>query len=139
MLSARYRTATWMLSAYVTTADTGAALREIFAEIRKLRAEPPPVEELERVKRYAGGTFVLGLSTRGALGDRLAWMNFHGLPRAYLDSFVQRVYAVTPEQVSALVRRYLPADRMTLVVVGDLAKVRPQLADLADLKEAEFQ
>jgi predicted Zn-dependent peptidase len=37
---------------------------------------------------------------------------------------------VTPEQISAAARKYLDPDQMTLIVVGDLAVVRPQLVDL---------
>ncbi|MGH9161140.1 MAG: M16 family metallopeptidase, partial [Vicinamibacteraceae bacterium] len=36
----RYRTAHWVESADVTTADTGAAMREIFTEIERLQKEP---------------------------------------------------------------------------------------------------
>ena len=45
--------------------------------------------------------------------------------------------AVTPAQMQRLAREQLPLDKLTLVVVGDLAKVRPQLAALPELNGIE--
>ena len=66
-------------------------------------------------------------ATRSALVNQLAFIDLHGLPDDYLTRFVERVYAVTPEQVSAAAREFIRPDQMTLVVVGDLTKIRAQL------------
>ena len=58
-LSSRRRDTYWAQNADVTTAVTGPSLKEIFAEIDRLQAEPPTAEELQAVKNYAAGTFVL--------------------------------------------------------------------------------
>ena len=86
------------------------------------------------MKNYRGGIFVLQNATRGALIGQLAYMDLHGLPDDYLTHLVERIYAVTPDQVSAAARKYIRPEDMTLVIVGDLAKVRPQLAKIPQLK-----
>lgn len=137
-VSPRYRTAVWLQRADVTTQFTGPALAEIFKEIAELRSEPPPAEELARVKNYRIGTFVLNNATRNGLIGQLAFLNLHGLDRDYLTGFVSRLNAVTPEEVRDMALRYLDRNRMTLVVVGDLETVRPQLAALAELDAASY-
>ena len=65
----------------VTTAVTGASLKEIFAEVERLRAEPPAEAELRAVQAYLAGTFVLQTSDRDGLIARLRFVDLHGSGR----------------------------------------------------------
>ncbi len=126
-LAPKFRTGAWYEAADVKTAQTGPALEEITKEISRLAAEPPSAAELDSIKRYRHGMFVLGNSTRGGLVGQIAFMNLHGLPREWLTSFIDRLYAVTPEQVQKAAQQYLQLDAMSVVIVGDLAEVKRQL------------
>ena len=53
---------------------TGATLKEIYAEIDKLRAGGPEAEELDDAKVYARGLFVLQNATQTGLADTLNTM-----------------------------------------------------------------
>lgn len=128
-----YRASQWAESADVTTADTAAALTEIYREIDRLRGEPPPAAELAGVQRYLAGIFVLRNSSPTGVLSQLAFLDLHGLPDAYLTHYVQNVYAVTPEQVTAMAQKWLDPRRMTLVVVGDLAKVGDSIKALPQI------
>lgn len=126
-IATRYRNAYWSEQADVTTDSTGAALTEIFAEIERLRREPPTAAELKGFQNYRAGIFVIQNATRSALVNQLAFIDLHGLPDDYLTRYVERVYAVTPDQVTAAAREFIRPDQMTVVVVGDLTKIRAQL------------
>lgn len=119
----------WVQTADVTTTVTGPAITEIFAEIERLRSEPPSAEELDGIKNYMAGVFVLQNSSRAGIVAQMAFTNLHGLGPDYLRSYVSRVQAVTPADVQRIARQYLSPDRMTLVVVGDGSVVRGQLAE----------
>ena len=54
-LSVRYRDAYWAENADVTTTVTGPSIKEIFAEIDRLQAEPPSKEELTGIQNYLAG------------------------------------------------------------------------------------
>ncbi len=86
----------------MTTAVTGASLKEIFFEINRLRAEPPSEEELESAKNYMLGTFVLRNSDRFGILAQLEFTRFHGLPGDYLNTYVGKVRAVTEIITSAI-------------------------------------
>lgn len=133
-IATRYRNAYWSEQADVTTEATGPALKEIFAEIERLRREPPTPAELKGFQNFRAGTFVIQNATRSALVNQLAFIDLHGLPDDYLSRFVERVYAVTPEQVAAAAREALRPEQMTLVVVGDLDKIRAQLEALPQVR-----
>lgn len=127
-LSVRYRDGYWVQVADVTTAVTGPAIKEIFGEISRLGSEPPGAAELDGIKNYLAGVFVLQNSSRQGLIGQLAFVDLHGLGDEYLASYVQKVYAVTPEQVTAASKKYLVGDKMAIVVVGDPEKAKTQLS-----------
>jgi len=133
-VSARYRNSIWSENADVTTASTGPAIGEILKEITRLQQTPPTQAELDQVKSYRNGLFVIGNATRGGLIGQLSFMDLHGLPSDWLATFVSRLYAVTPEKISQLAREQLRMNEATLVVVGDAATVRPQLQALPPLQ-----
>lgn len=128
----------WTFNADVTTAVTGPALKEVFHEIRTLQATPPGDEEAAGMRQYMAGLFVIQNSTPGALVGSLATRDSLGLPRDWMDKYVPATLAVTPAQISAAAKN-LPIDKLTLVVVGDLKVVTPQLQELPELKGIEFK
>jgi zinc protease len=126
-ISRRYHDAYWAETADVTTQYTGASLKEIFAEVDKLAKEPPAAGELKGIQSYLSGLFVIQNSSRGALINQLRFVDFQGLGEDYLKTYVQKVNAVMPADVTKMTAEYIKADQMTIVVVGDKAKVAEQL------------
>jgi zinc protease len=130
-VSTRYHDAYWVEVADVTTKDTGASLKEIFGEITRLQKEAPGAAELKGIQSYLSGLFVIQNSTRQALVGQLRFVDLQGLGEDYLRNYVQRVNAVTPEEVSATTAKYIKPELMTIVVVGDKARVGEQLEPYA--------
>ena len=127
-LSTRYKDSYWAQTAAISTNDTGPALQEIMYEIDNLQKNPPPVEELDGVKNYAAGIFVLQNSTRNGIINVLNQIDLHELPDTYLTDYVSSVFALTPEQVSETTGKYLRQEDMTLTVVGDRGVISEQVA-----------
>ena len=126
-LSTRYRDTYWAQNADVTTAQTGASLKEIFAEIDRLQAEPPSQQELTGIQNYLAGTYVLQNSSRLGIISQLRFVDLHGLPATYPNTYVKQVMAVTPQRVMEVARKYLNDDQATIVVVGDRKTIEEQL------------
>ncbi|HLL31361.1 MAG TPA: pitrilysin family protein [Allosphingosinicella sp.] len=131
--------AQWGFDADVTTDVTGAALKEVFGEIRRLQTESVPEEEAAGMRTWMAGTFVLQNASPAGLIGSVAERDFHGLPANWLTDYVPNVLRVTGADMQRLAGRSLPLKKMTLVVVGDLAKVEPQLKALPELKGVTFQ
>lgn len=123
----RFKTGYWYETADVTTEVTGASLKEILFEIDRLRKEPPTEAELQGIKNYLVGIYVLQNSTRAGVINQLENMNYNELDKNYLDTYVQKLTAVTPKDVQDVAGKYLNEDRMTIVVVGDKSKITEQL------------
>jgi len=127
-VSRRYHDAFWAEAADVTTQFTGPSLKEIFGEIERLQNEAPSQAELKGIETYLSGLFVIRNSSRGALIQQLSFVDFQGLGDDYLTNWVQNVNAVTPEQVQSMTKKYIRQNEMTIVVVGDKAKIAEQVA-----------
>lgn len=126
-VSNRYRDATWAQNADVTTSVTGASLKEIFFEIDRLQAEAPGEAELDSARNYMLGTFVLRNSDRSGIISQLEFINFHGLPADYLNTYVSKVRGVTPVVVQQMAKKYIDDDRMVIVAVGDRGLIADQV------------
>ncbi|MGB2626951.1 MAG: pitrilysin family protein [Candidatus Acidiferrum sp.] len=127
-VSTRYHNAYWAEAADVTTQFTGPSLKEIFGEITRLQNEAPGEPELKGIETYLSGLFVIRNSSRGALITQLNFVDLQGLGNDYLKNWVQNVNAVTPEQVQGITQKYIRPNEMTIVVVGDKAKIAEQIA-----------
>jgi zinc protease len=130
-VSKRFHDAYWVEVADVTTASTGPALKEIFGEIDRLQKEAPSSAELKGIQSYISGLFVIQNSTRQALIGQLRYVDLQGLGEDYLKTFVQKVNAVSPDDVKRMTAQYLKPGQMTIVIVGDKSKITDQLTQFS--------
>ena len=86
--------------------------------------------DLRNAKNYLNGFFSLSLSTQGGITDRILTARMLGLSKDYLETYRQRVEAVTIEQVQEVARKYIQSTNAAIVVVGDAAKLSKQLSQL---------
>jgi predicted Zn-dependent peptidase len=137
-IGARRDSALWVLQAEVTTEHTAAAITEIFKEIDRLQREAPPATELQAIKAYRSGIFVISNSSPNGVLGQFAFMDLHGLPPEFLTNWVASIHAVTPAEVSAITSEYIRRERMTVVVAGDLAKVAENVRALPQFQGAKM-
>lgn len=121
------------ISAAVRNDVVAASLTEIFYELDKLRALPVPEPELADARNYVSGVFSLGLATQDGLLSQLATVALNELPEDYLETYRERVRALTPADLLSTARKYFDSANMQIVVVGDRTQVEPQAALFGDL------
>ncbi|MDS4025406.1 MAG: pitrilysin family protein [Candidatus Contendobacter sp.] len=100
-----------------TNAELEQALR---AEVAKLREELIGPEELARVVAQVAATDIYQQDSLFYQAMRLGTLETVGLGWNRLDDYVQRIQAVTPEQVRAVARKYLTDDRLTVATLEPL-------------------
>jgi predicted Zn-dependent peptidase len=119
----RYRTGVWMQFAEVATDVTVPAIKEIFNEIKRLAADSVSNDELEGIKNYMTGMFILSNSTRNGLINQLSFVDLHGLELTYLKNYVRNIHAITSEEVKSMMQKYFNPSKMTIVIAGDRNKI----------------
>jgi zinc protease len=109
----------WFASTDVRTEVTEAALRDLMAQIARMRDESVPEQEFQDKKRGMIASFALSLeSPQAVLGNHITrWI--YKLPADYWDRYPERIAAVTQAQVQAAAKQYLESGRLHIVAVGD--------------------
>jgi zinc protease len=121
------------VSAAVRNDVVAASLTEIFYELDRLRALPVPEPELADARNYLSGVFSLGLATQEGLLAQLATVALNELPDDYLETYREKVRALTPDDLLATARKYLDSANMQIVLVGDRSQIEAQAALFGDL------
>jgi predicted Zn-dependent peptidase len=114
----------------VRTNVTDSALVEVFKELKMLRDLEVDATELERAKAYVALGVPQRLETNAQIASALLDLGLFGLPLTSLGDFVTKVNQVTATDVQRVAKQYLPANTATLVVVGDVAKIRESIEAL---------
>lgn len=127
-IGTRHHLAFWLQVADVTTNVTGPSLKEIFYEVDRIRKEPPSQGEVKGIQNYLAGLFILkNTVSPDAVIGQLHFVDSQGMDRSFLSTYVQKVMAVTPQEIQRVAESYIVPSKMTVVVVGDKAKIADQL------------
>src|SRR5216683_552634 len=127
------------VSAAVRNEVVAASLTEIFYEMDKLRSVSVPEAELADAQNYVSGVFSMGLATQDGLLSQLSTVALNELPDDYLETYRQKVRALTPEDLLATARKYLDSANMQIVAVGDRAQIESQTALFGELDVFDAQ
>ena len=109
----------------VRTNVTDSSLIEFFKEFERLRNEQVDPVELERAKAYLALGLAGDFETTTQMAGQVGGLIRFGLPFTYYDDYVPRIMSVTVADVQRVAQKYIRADRFTVVVVGDVASIRP--------------
>jgi zinc protease len=114
------------------TAATAEVLRLIVNEFWRLQQEPVGRRELRAAKDYMTGSFPLTIETPEQIALQVLNALFYNLPLQELQTFRERVNAVTPSDVQRVARWYLKPANLAVVLVGNASGF------VDDLKSAGF-
>lgn len=122
---------TFRAASEVRTAVTGAALKEFFYELDRIRTEPIPELELSNNKAFLAGLLPIRIETQEGLIDQLVPIKMFNLPDDYLQTYRDHVNAVTMADVQRVAQKYVTTDKVAIVIVGDAAAIMDQIKPYA--------
>ena len=116
---------------------TDSSLVEFLSEIRKMVETPAPDSTLQFVKNYLNGSFALSLERPETLSRFALNIERYGFPEDYYATYLERLDAVTVEDVQRVARTYLRPDNMNITIAGN-RDVADGLARFATMGQVEF-
>jgi len=116
-----------------------ATLTEMFYELDRMRALPVGEEELADARNYLSGVFSLGLATQDGLAGQLSNVYLERLPEDYLETYRDRIRALTAEDVLSAARSWFDSANAQIVVVGDRTQIAAQAGLFGDMTEYDAQ
>lgn len=106
-------------SASVRNAVTDSSIIEALKEMRKLSDEKVGKEELQVVKNVMAGNFSRSLEEPGTVATFALNTARYKLPADYYEKYLEVLQNVSAEEVQAMAKKYIRADRAHILVVGN--------------------
>jgi zinc protease len=110
---------------------TDSAVTEILSEMERMRNEPVAQAELDLAKEYLAGSFVRSLEDPRTVARFALLTQLNGLPKDHYATYLQRLAAVTLEDVRSAAEAFLKPEQAVVLVVGDAEAVRRKLIPLS--------
>lgn len=130
-LDARRQAGAFGATAEVRTPVTGASLKEFFYELNRIRTEKASDKELRDAKNFLTGIFPIQAETQEGLTNLLVSQQLNNLPADYLQTYRDKINAVTLDDIERVAQKYVQPDKIAIVIVGDVEEVLPQVKTYA--------
>ena len=124
----------WQATAEVRTDVADSALAELLRQVERIRTEAIPDSELVAAKGFLVGSFPLTIETPSQIAGQVGNVKLLGLGDDYLRLYRERLSAVTALQARAAATRLYRSRAVTIVVVGDGAKLYDRLKAIGSVR-----
>ncbi|MFP4368692.1 MAG: M16 family metallopeptidase [Candidatus Kapaibacterium sp.] len=118
LTSAKY-TNRFACGADVRNDVTDSAIAITLDQLRLLASEPPSEEELNRIKRFSVGSYLMNFESSSYVASLIQNAEFHDIPITMIKEYPNNLMRITPAQVSQVARQYMNPDDAYIIVVGD--------------------
>ncbi|MEJ6491881.1 MAG: pitrilysin family protein [Flavobacteriales bacterium] len=98
---------------------TDSAITEILYEIQKITTELAGEEELETTKAAMAGSFARSLESPQTIARFARNIEKYGLDKDYYKNYLKTLAAVNKDDVLRLAKKYMSAENVNIVVVGN--------------------
>lgn len=112
------------------TEATAEVLRTTVEEFAKLPRERVYEAELEGAQAFMAGSFPLRIESPDAIATQVLNQLFYDLPLGDLQTYRERVTAVTADDVQRVARAWIRPDRLSVVLVGNASAFIDRLKSL---------
>ncbi len=104
--------------AQVRNSVTDSAVVQILEEIDRITSEPVSEEELKNAKAKYAGSFVMALERPETVANYALNIETEGLPKDFYKTYLERLDAVTVEDVQKAAKKYFSTSNARVVVTG---------------------
>lgn len=106
---------------------TDSSITEILKEMKKLRREPVPDDELDAIKKYMTGSFSRSLENPQTVANFALNIERYNLPKDFYKNYLKNVDAVSVEDVQKIAKKYIKPNKAYIIVVGNADEVADKL------------
>lgn len=123
--------ARFVASASVRNPVTDSAVVAFLDELHRIRDEKVSAEELENAKAKYTGDFVMALERPSTIAQYALSIETNDLPENFYETYLQKINAVTADDIQRVAKKYFLADNARIVVVGKGSEVAENLEKLS--------
>ncbi|HEY0654022.1 MAG TPA: pitrilysin family protein [Chryseosolibacter sp.] len=108
----------FVIGADVNKENISITFEEIRKELKRLRTEPVPADELMTAKNHFIGSLQSEITTPFAHADKIKTLHLSNLPADYYQQMIKTVKNITTDQIIATADKYLNEERFFELAVG---------------------
>ena len=117
---------------------TDSSIVEFLFELKRMTEELVPDSTLQFVKNSMNGSFARSLESPQTIARFALNIERYQLPADYYATYLERLEAVTAEDVLAAAKKYIKPGNAFITVVGNKDEVADKLARFSSKGEVEF-
>jgi len=114
-------------SAEVRNSVTDSATNEILSEMKRIRNEEVPADELNLVKNYLSGAFALSLEEPQTVANFAINTARYSLAPDYYVNYLKNLSLVSAQDVKEMADKYIKPDQAYILAVGKASEIAPKL------------
>ncbi|NHE59481.1 M16 family metallopeptidase [Cyclobacterium plantarum] len=118
----------------VRNAVTDSSVYEMLYEIRNLAENGITEEELEMAKANLSGRFGRSLENPNNIASFAINIARYGLSKDYYSSYLQRLDALTVEDINEVAKKYMMPENLYITVVGNGAEIKEGLSRFGEVR-----
>lgn len=126
------------IASYTSNDKTERAMKLALEVLQKLHGEGITPEQLQSAKAYIKGLYGLSLETNDQLAGTLCQLAAYGLGREYIDTYFDRIDAMTVADAKRVIEQYYPLKSLAFVFIGQPAVIELVARKLADKVESKL-
>jgi len=130
-LSSDERIGRFRANTQVRTSVTDSAVHEILYEMKRIQDEPVSQEDLDLIKNMLTGNFSRSLEDPQTVARFALNIARYNLPEDYYRTYLEKLAAVTIEDVQEMARKYLKPENCVIIAVGEADKIAGPLSAYA--------
>ncbi|WP_316795877.1 pitrilysin family protein [Pedobacter agri] len=114
-------------NAAVRNEKVDSAVVEFLKEINTIRTAKVSAEELQNAKNLYNGSFALGLENPARIAGFASSILINNLPKDFYRTYLQKLNAVTADDILRVAKKYYNHDNTRVVIVGKTEAFEPGL------------
>ncbi|WP_373018393.1 M16 family metallopeptidase [Muriicola sp.] len=123
----KYAPSRFRASASVRNMVTDSSVVELLKEIDRIAKEPVSEKELKNTKAKYVGNFVMALERPSTIARYALNIETEDLPKDFYKTYLEKINAITIEDVQAAAQKYFSTDNARIVVAGKGSEVLENL------------
>ncbi|MFK7809223.1 MAG: insulinase family protein [Saprospiraceae bacterium] len=117
---------------------TDSSIVEIFNEMVRIRTEKVDEDELQKVKNVLNGSFARSLESPQTIARFALNTARYNLPKDYYATYLEKLAAVSSQDLMAMANKYIKPENAHIVVVGNQDDVAEKLKRFSNGGEINY-
>jgi predicted Zn-dependent peptidase len=128
--TSKYSVSKFKANSQVRNMVTDSAVVEFLKEIKRIRTEKVSEETLNNVKAGYVGRFVMQVEKPQTIARYALNIETEGLPTDFYENYIKNIQAVTVDDVTRVMNKYVLENNLRIIVTGKGSDVIPGLENL---------